>query len=397
MRRNLVSKVISPLKIHRSPSHLKVIIRDVYGVQYSPHSDEEHLQAAMEWLCRAQDIAGGGGVSAKYDLRAGWQLPYPETTGYIICTFLQYAAQKNESAYIERAIRMGDWEIEVQLPSGAVRGDFGINDYPIVFDTGQVILGWTSLYRETKLIRFLDAATRAADWLLHIQDPDGKWSQHTLMGIPHTYHTKVAWSLLEVSRLTNEEKYKWAARKNILWALSQAQENGWFKHMGFTPQGAPFTHTIAYTWQGLLEASFYLDEETRQRILDIIQKASEHVMMKYLFRENDSPSRPLYLPGTLDEQWESQDNYSCLTGNVQMAMVWLKLYFMHHEARFLNAAVELIDQVKATQSFDSTNPGIRGGIAGSYPIWGRYLPYAYLNWSAKFFADAMMLKEALSV
>jgi hypothetical protein len=43
-----------------------------------------------------------------------------------------------------------------------------------------------------------------------------------------------------------------------------------------------------------------------------------------------------------------------------------------------------------TQDLKSSDPGIRGGIKGSQPIWGEYGEYEYLNWAAKFFADALM-------
>ena len=33
-----------------------------------------------------------------------------------------------------------------------------------------------------------------------------------------------------------------------------------------------------------------------------------------------------------------------------------------------------------------------GGIAGSFPIWGKYIHYCYPNWAAKFFADSLMLE-----
>ena len=36
-------------------------------------------------------------------------------------------------------------------------------------------------------------------------------------------------------------------------------------------------------------------------------------------------------------------------------------------------------------------PEIRGGIKGSFPIDGQYGQYEYLNWAAKFFADALMI------
>ena len=39
------------------------------------------------------------------------------------------------------------------------------------------------------------------------------------------------------------------------------------------------------------------------------------------------------------------------------------------------------------------NKGIRGGIAGCYPVWGGYIQYGYPNWAAKFFIDALLLIE----
>jgi hypothetical protein len=32
----------------------------------------------------------------------------------------------------------------------------------------------------------------------------------------------------------------------------------------------------------------------------------------------------------------------------------------------------------------------RGGIKGSFPVFGGYCPYQYLNWASKFFIDANM-------
>src|SRR6185437_9673561 len=50
------------------------------------------LQAAAEWLARAQDATGAGGVSASYDVvKRQWAGAYPETTCYIIPTLFRYA------------------------------------------------------------------------------------------------------------------------------------------------------------------------------------------------------------------------------------------------------------------------------------------------------------------
>ena len=73
----------------------------------------------------------------------------------------------------------------------------------------------------------------------------------------------------------------------------------------------------------------------------------------------------------------------------------MKLYRHHDDGRFLNAALKIMDQLKMTQSLTSRNPGIKGALAGSYPIWGGYFSYRYPNWATKFYADALMLQEKL--
>ena len=54
---------------------------------------EVAAQEALEWLCRAQDHSAStdGGVARSYSLLTGWASSYPETTGYIIPTFLERA------------------------------------------------------------------------------------------------------------------------------------------------------------------------------------------------------------------------------------------------------------------------------------------------------------------
>jgi hypothetical protein len=393
MPNKLVSAAAGRISTYRKPSHWKIILRDRRGADSGPSKDYIHLHAAMEWLCRAQDVTGCGGVSAGYYFDRNWFGPYPETTGYIISTFLDYEKLKNNDNCLERAVRMGDWETDTQMDTGAVRGGVGVNDYPIVFNTGQVILGWLALYRMTKESRFLESAIKAADWLVSIQDEDGKWSRHTYLGVPHAYHTRVAWPLLEMFALTDDDKYRIAGERNIDWALSNHIGSGWLMRMAFSDEETPPTHTIAYTLRGLLESSRYLSGEQKNRTLSLVTTAAENIMKRFELRKQNPYAMPEYLPARLNEKWKPDADYSCLTGNCQIAIIWLKLHRMTTDARFLNAALKILDQVKATQSLDSPNPGIRGGIAGSYPIWGGYVPYAYPNWPPKFFADAIMLQE----
>ena len=52
------------------------------------------------------------------------------------------------------------------------------------------------------------------------------------------------------------------------------------------------------------------------------------------------------------------------------------------------------DSLKTTQRLDHADVAVRGGIAGSAPIWGDYSRFEYPNWAAKFFADALMMDMA---
>lgn len=386
--------IFQMMKLLLSPGHLNVICRDWLRLGSARSDDFSHLKATMGWLVRAHEAAGGEGVSAGYDMRRGWLPPYPETTGYIIETFLDYYHLTQDQGFLTRAVRMGEWETKIQFPSGAVRGGIGINSYPIVFNTGQVILGWLALYEETKDRRFLSAAARAGDWLVKVQDRDGKWSKFTYNKIPHTYHSRVAWPLFWLSKVTGTSKYETAAKKNIQWILSQVKDNGWIGGMEFAEGEDPFTHTIAYTLRGLLESSYYIKEKNlKKRAREVVYRAAERLMHFYERRKHNPYAMPLYLPATVDDKWKSKDKYSCLTGNAQLAIVWMKLYKLNNDARLLNSALKILDQVKSTQALANPNPGIQGGIAGSYPIYGAYMRFTYPNWAAKFFADAIMLQE----
>ena len=75
----------------------------------------------MAWLCVAQDRDADAGVAGSYTLLKGWTKSYPETTGYIIPTFLAYARYSEREEFVERGIRMADWLLSVQSPDGSLR------------------------------------------------------------------------------------------------------------------------------------------------------------------------------------------------------------------------------------------------------------------------------------
>ena len=393
----IINKILNFLKIFFSRGAWLVIVRNGLKLNNPIRTNQRHLKEAINWLDRAQEN-GKGGVSAGFNLRTGWLPPYPETTGYIISTFIDYYKLTGQKDYLHKAIRLGEWEMSIQLPSGALPGGIGINDYPIVFNTAQVILGWVHLYKITNDFKFLKPAIKAADWLVNVQDADGKWSKFTYNNTPHTYHSRVAWALLEVGNITKTKNYFVSAQKNIEWVLNQYVDNNlWINYMGFTKDEIPFTHTVAYTIRGLVEAAQYLETTSKEKVLNLVYKFSEKLLHFYERSKHNPYAVPKYLPARINNQWKSKSQYSCLTGNAQIAIIWLKVYQLNQDARFINAALKIIDQLKAIQSLDSLNLGIKGGLAGSYPIYGRYMKFIYPNWATKFLADAIMLQEEVLV
>jgi rhamnogalacturonyl hydrolase YesR len=361
-----------------------VTLLDSLRIRSSLKANEFHIAKAMQWLCRAQDSTDDGGVSEGFHLYHGWLPSYPATTGYIIETFLDYHRITDGSDFRERAIRMADWLLEVQQDDGAIP-DSSLT-HKMVFDTGQVIFGLVRAFEETEDEKYKDAAVTAGEWLVEQQEEDGTWKQHALDGIPHTYYTRVAWSLAELHRVTGRDSFLAACKRNVDWAIGQQQRNGWFDKASATLKNHPhpFTHTIAYTARGILEVGLYTDDDEYVR--------SAAMAMNGVI---DSIPKKMRLPGTYNSVWRGEGRFNCLTGNAQLAIILLKLHKRKGDSEYFIAAKRINKYLKCRQQLKAWSKNIRGAIAGSYPIWGKYLHFTYPNWAAKFFVDALLLGDAL--
>jgi hypothetical protein len=386
------AKVRRKIAFYLTNQHFRILCRDHFGRTEPIKSDVDHLKAAIAWIMLAQANSGSKGVALAYTLERGWLPAYPETTGYIINTLIRFHKLTNDASYLRAATEMGEWEVAIQRPDGGVRIRDENNAAADVFDTGMVLLGLTELYRETQDEKFLQATRKAADWLVSTQDNDGKWSRDSYKGIPHAYHSKVAWALMEAHAITKDNKYLDSARRNLEWIFSVRQSNGWFDYMGFAKDDNPFIHTIAYTLQGFWGVYKLLDVEDpwKQKLYDEIVGFSDRLIGKFdLTRKSASM---FILPGELNSRWEAAATYVCLTGNAQFSIVWFELFLQTRKRSYYDAACNLLDVVKKSQRLAGPDVPYRNAIAGSYPLWGRYHPTQYPNWPAKFFADALLRK-----
>lgn len=361
--------------------------RDREALPPDPGS-ERVLPALMDWLCEAQDRSASkdGGVARSYDILRGWETSYPETTGYIVPTFIDYAARHAKPELLERARRMADWLVAIQLPGGGFQGGRvdSLPVVPVTFNTGQILIGLAAA--QTAFGSYLEPMRRAADWLVQTQDSDGCWRRHpTPFAAPgeKEYETHVAWGLFEAARVDPSRGYGEAGLANVRWALSEQRDDGWLPRCCLDDPSRPLTHTIGYALRGVLEAyRFRPDAELlarARRIADGLlgtMRADGH------------------LPGRLRAGWTPTVDWVCLTGAAQVAICWMLLTQITGERRYADAALRANAFVRRTVHLDGP-PETRGGVKGAFPIDADYGRFQFLNWAPKFLADSLMLEAQL--
>ncbi len=370
--------------------------REWLGGYPAEREHEPHLVAAIEWLLQANDATPDGGISRAYSLawhphfeRRGWQPSYPETTGYIIPTFYAAARRLGRAELAARAEAAARWEIEIQLPTGAVRG--GVIDAPAspaVFNTGQVLLGWLAAFEETGQGIFADAARRAACYLVATLDSDGHWrkgSSQFARADATLYNTRTAWALAEAGARLEDAGFTDAAARSLRAAAELQSANGWLPSCCLTDPERPLLHTLAYAIRGFLEGGRVLGDA---RLLRAAQRAA--TALSATVRADG------WMPGRYRSDWSSAVPWSCLTGQAQMANNLMRLAQITCDARWLEPVPAVLRFLKCTQNRGSREPGLRGGIKGAWPVGGDYGAYEVLSWATKFFADALMRHEAVA-
>ncbi|HHJ49580.1 MAG TPA: hypothetical protein ENJ88_01570 [Phaeodactylibacter sp.] len=354
---------------------------------------QTHLELALQWLRRSMEVCDCRGSSAFY---SPWRHPvkrwapaYPETTGYLLPTLLR-ARRLVESAWVDACVeRAGEWLLDTALEGGAFPELYGHTGKPSLFNTGQILLGLTALWRENKDARYQATIERALEWMLA-----ERWQQR-----PHpTYFSRAWWGALVAARSLGNEQAEMEIAEVLEELLSRFRANGTLRAWGFQAAGKAYTHTIAYSLRGFYEAGKLLQRiEWADKVWHSLQQIEE------LYNRRGK------LAGSYDENWKGRYSFICVTGHAQLSLLY-KLVAEDVEEDFADfypsaedvrptgdeahlpllkmSAALLQTALKAQVRKGSQN--LRGAVPGSVPFYGPYMPMRYPNWAAKFLADACM-------
>jgi hypothetical protein len=354
----------------------------LYSYTTTKRDSAKTLELLLRWIVDAQ--RSDGGIPAYYSLLTGYSDSYPEVTGYIVPTLYDFARTTGDARAVDAAERATCWLLSLQMPSGAFpAGLHGSEAQASVFNTGQILQGLVRADIETNRSEVRQAALAAGDWLVGSQQTDGSWSgPGAYQNVSHTYYSMVAWSMAELGKHVGEPRYGLAAERNLDWVLSHFQPSGWVE--GINLQVHPnYLHFIAYVLQGVLETAIL---RQRNDAIEAVAKSAWVLLRK--FETNK------FLAGAYDADFQRGARFTCVTGNAQMSCVWLRLFEMTGDLRYLNAALKMNEMLKQLIPVRGRK-GITGGVSGSYPMWGRYQPLRYVSWGCKFFADALLLEQRL--
>ena len=342
---------------------------------------------AISWLKRAQDSGTDRGVAYGAAFGSDFDVSYPETTGYICQTFVELEDFTGDADLLARAIAMGDWEIDIQMASGAVMGGkyTAHAQTAAVFNTGMVLLGWVALVNRTGEARFKDAAHRAATWLANIQDPSGDWvigRSQFAMGGPGVYRVKVAWALCEAGLALGEERFIDAAIRNAEFCMGKQRRNGWLADCCLSDPSRPLLHTLAYAMQGLVAIGRLTGRE------DFIAGAQRLADAQIAIMGRDG-----YLPGRQDSSFRAAARWACVTGTAQTSIVWSELLSITGDDKYRTAVARANRWLMARHDIRNADERLRGGVTGSWPADGDYRRLEVINWGTKFLVDALVREQ----
>lgn len=301
-------------------------------------TDRSHLSPvlrAIEWV-RGNECPTGGIYN-----HPGYGKGYPEVTGYLIPTLLNYG----EEALAKRLV---NWLLRMQADDGSFPGPSGV---PHIFDTGQVLRGLLAMCENVEGAP--DAAKRAGRFLYASMKDCGKggfagdpvWLKSYGKDIPTSSHLYVLPAIRQAAEFLGEPKYLAAIGNCLEYYLNDRN----------ALQLGTLTHFLAYELEALIDLG------RREKVLPVLKTLSDLQHYEGGVRAKDGV------------------RWVCTPGLAQLAVCWYKV----GEREPADKAMKWLESHQMAS----------GGFLGSYGAKATYFPNAELPWAAKFYLDANLLRD----
>ena len=345
---------------------------------------QPNIDAALAWLRRSIAVTSGKGASHSYSPLWGWAKAYPETTGYLLPTLLQFADIRQDESLRELAQQCQDWLCTVQLPSGAFPGGMVGNSRPSTFNTAMILFGLgipvKKILAEEDEMRLRKTTHSALDWLIDYLNEDGAWQQAAYVpGFVPTYYSYAVWSVLKGGATLDRPEVREKMLQALQFYSRRFQPDGTVLDWGFRPGRTAFTHTIAYTLQGFLESALLLNESD---ILERTIHSADRLLAEY--------ERVGRVAGRYGLAWQGDYSFTCPTGNAQLSILYFRIWEISGQERYWLVAERFLGEAARFQQLGS-GQNTYGALPGSAPFWGPYMRFRYPGWGVKFFLDGAAL------
>jgi hypothetical protein len=103
-----------------------------------------------------------------------------------------------------------------------------------------------------------------------------------------------------------------------------------------------------------------------------------------------------FLPGRIGPNFEGTVRWSCLTGTAQTAIVWGRLFELTGDRAYREAMHRANRYLLRHHDIENEDPRLRGGVPGSWPVWGEYGRLMVLNWATGFLVEALLLESSIA-
>ncbi len=343
-------------------------------------TSNESIYLAFRWIEKSIKIKNGKGSASYYHLLKGWGPAYPETSGYLIPSLIAYHKLFPNSTALDLVKNINQWLLSIESKEGNIVGSPEDPNSSYVFDNGQVLLGYCALY--TFNPKLIDKARieKLSVWLLHQMDDDGRFSKTTYVhNYCPAYLSRTLWALYEAKNIVefSDERIQ-KIEDSLRYFLQLKQDNHYFYPCAFSPKETfALTHNIAYNLRALLEIA---QIEQNDDLLEIVTNSAKAILKIYTQEKK--------MPGSFDKNWNGDVNYECVTGSLQLAIVFNRLS-RRTDDTWNKASRKLIDGIKKKQ-FNRGFSSIKGGLFSSIPFYGQYQRFKVTNWTMKFYLDALL-------